>query len=240
VAVTVAAFTLHGPARVGAIVALAVLQVVLFGCGMSFIRMQYFIRSICRGNPGRMKVALTFDDGPDGVATPALLDLLQQEKVPATFFCIGQRVVAYPELAARIVADGHLIGNHSHHHSWLMTFNRARGLMREFKMAQDAIRQTTGVTPRFLRPPMGLTNPHFPWAIRQLNLTLIGWDVRPLDTVRSAKDVIESVLAKTTDGSIIVLHDGGSTPDKITHIASTLIRELRARGFEFERVDRLI
>ena len=240
VAVLAAVIFGHGETRTTQIEAIVILYIVAFGLGMTFISLQYFVPAIYRGGTGRKQIALTFDDGPDPFSTPALLDLLKRENVTATFFCIGRNVVAYPEIAKRIVDEGHLIGNHSHRHAWTLMFNRNRGLLREFGRAQDAITRITGTTPTLLRPPVGMTNPHFPWLIKQLGVTVLAWDVRPLDTARPAKKVIRHVLKRATDGSIVVLHDGGAPAEKITEIVGTLVKELRAKGYAFERVDRMI
>ncbi len=239
-AIVLAAITGHGETRLAQIGAIVILYVLLFTGGVALIGMQFFVASVCRGPRGHKQIALTFDDGPDPIATPPLLDFLKQENIQATFFCIGRNVEAHPELSRRIVDEGHLIGNHSFNHSWTLTFNRSHGLAAEFGKAADTIHCITGVKPTLLRPPVGLTNPHFPRAMKQLGSTVIGWDVRPLDTARSAKKVIRHVLAKAKDGSIIVLHDGGSPPEKVLEIVTAVVKELRLRGFEFERVDRMI
>jgi peptidoglycan/xylan/chitin deacetylase (PgdA/CDA1 family) len=150
------AASLRGFSRVGALLALAGVYVALFALGMSCIRLQFFCPAICRveRQPGR--VALTFDDGPDPQATPALLDLLRREGVSATFFCIGKNVAAHPQLAARIAAEGHLLGNHLYSHFWWTSFLRRRGLVGEMMRTQQAIAAAAGVTPRYLRPPVGL------------------------------------------------------------------------------------
>ena len=235
-----AAILLSGSGRIWMLAAIAVGYLILFAIGVFSIRAQFFTRAVCRGKRGAMRVALTFDDGPDPNATVAILELLGREKISAAFFCIGKNVVAHPEVAARVAADGHLLGNHTYRHAWWTNFLRRRGLVDEMMRTQDAIRKATGVTPMYMRPPMGLTNPHYGGALRQSGLTLVGWDVRSLDTVLSTKAVIQRILRRTRDGSIILLHDGGASPDRIVEIVGTVIGELRARGFGFERLDRLI
>jgi peptidoglycan/xylan/chitin deacetylase (PgdA/CDA1 family) len=239
-AIIAAAFMLNGWARILAIGAIVILNMTLFGIGMAFIRTQYFARVICSAKPGRNRVALTFDDGPDAASTPAVLDLLARENIPAAFFCIGRQVETHPELARRIVGEGHLIENHSHHHAYTLMFNRAGGLTKEFGQSQRAIEQAAGVSPRFLRPPVGLTNPHFSKMCRNLGLTIVGWDVRPLDTIRSADEVVEYVLKTAKDGSIILLHDARTSPERITDIVQRIVNGLRAKGLGFDRLDRLL
>ncbi len=207
---------------------------------MALIRMQFYGPAVCRGTVGKMRVALTFDDGPDPDATPKLLDLLSREKISATFFCIGKNVDAHPQLAARIVAEGHLLENHTYRHPWWISCIWGRRLSDETTRTQEAIQKAAGITPRYMRSPAGLTNPFFSRILRRLGLTLVGWDVRSFDTAGSTQGAIERIRRLTRDGSIILLHDGGSSSQRILEIVSATIKDLRGRGFEFERLDRLM
>jgi len=212
----------------------------IFCCGIFLIRMNFFCRAISRGHSGQMKVALTFDDGPDPRSTPQLLDWLKNEQISAAFFCIGKNVATHPELAARIVTEGHLVGNHSHRHPWFISMLWNPWLTRELTRAQDAIENATGVRPRFFRPPSGTTGPHLARALRNTGLTLLGWNVRSLDTIGTPDAAIDRILRLASDGSIIVLHDGNAETDRLLEIVSSAVRELRLRGYSFERLDRLI
>ncbi len=240
VATGAAAILLTGNSRIWTLAAIGFSYFILFTIGVFCIQAQFFTRTICHGKPGTMRVALTFDDGPDPNATPAILELLSREKISAAFFCIGKNVVAHPDVIARVATEGHLLANHTYHHSWRTNFLRRRGLVDEMMRTQDAIQQATGITPMYMRPPIGLTNPHYAGALRQAGLALVGWNVRSLDTVLSPQAVIQRLLHQTRDGSIILLHDGGASPDRLVEIVSLVIRELRLRGFGFERLDRLI
>jgi peptidoglycan-N-acetylglucosamine deacetylase len=237
---TIETFTLPFPARLWGLLVIWLIYLPICAAGVVFIRMNFFTRAVCRGSPGRKRIALTFDDGPDPQSTPAVLDLLRQEKIEAAFFCIGKNVAAHPELAARIVGEGHLVGNHTYGHPWLIPAYWGRRLENELRRGQEAIEKATGVISRFFRPPSGLTGAHFPKVLKRLDLTLIGWDVRSLDTVLTSEGVMGRIRRLTKDGSIIVLHDGGRPMDKVLEIVRFTIVETRARGFEFERLDRLI
>lgn len=238
--VAVLAFTLRGEARHLAITLTWICFAVLFGLAVPVLRLQYFCPAVIRGNTGGNRVALTFDDGPDPIATPALLDLLKRENVRATFFLIGRNVDAHPEIARRIADDGHLIGNHTYTHRWQNTLSWGRAIAKDMSDAQDAIRRATGITPKYFRPPVGLTTPHFQTALKRVGLKLIAWTVRPRDGVKSADVVIEYVVRKTHVGSIILLHDGNAPAEKITQIVESVIRELRGNGFAMVRLDELI
>jgi peptidoglycan-N-acetylglucosamine deacetylase len=232
--------TTSGTTRVWILMALWVGYFTLMGFGVAFIQMNLFAYAICRGRRGQMRVALTFDDGPDPASTPALLDLLKQENITATFFCIGERVAAHPQIAARIAAEGHLIGNHTFHHYWHTALMGPARLSREIEMTQRAVTEATGVLPALMRPPIGMTNPHYGKALSQAGLTLVGWDVRSLDTRRTPQQAIERVLDQARDGSIILLHDGGIFPENVIEVVSKVVRGLRERGLGFERLDQLI
>jgi peptidoglycan/xylan/chitin deacetylase (PgdA/CDA1 family) len=237
---TVSALVLPDPKRTLAALAVWLVYLPIVICGMWLIGMNFFCRAQCRGHSGNMKVALTFDDGPDPASTPQLLDLLAREGIPATFFCIGRNVAAHPQLAARIVSEGHLLGNHSYRHPWFFSALFGRWLRRELDRAQRAIEEAAGVRPRFFRPPNGMTSPHLPGALRRAGLSLVGWDVRSFDTIASSPWAIRRVVRKTRDGSIILLHDGGVQVQQLLEIVSTSAAELRSRGFQFERMDRIL
>jgi peptidoglycan/xylan/chitin deacetylase (PgdA/CDA1 family) len=238
--IAICAFALHGTTRHVAIAAIAVCFATIFGLAVPFVRMQYFCPAVIRGKTGGRRVAVTFDDGPDPAATPALLELLKRENVPAAFFLIGRNVDAHPELARRIAEEGHLIGNHTYTHRWQNTLCWARAIARDIMDAQDAIERATGSRPVHFRPPVGLTTPHFQTALTRVRLQLIAWDVRPRDSIRPAAAVIEHVVKNVRDGSIIILHDGNAPRDKITGIVEAVIRELRGRGFALVRLDELL
>jgi peptidoglycan/xylan/chitin deacetylase (PgdA/CDA1 family) len=212
----------------------------VFVCGLCLIRMNFFCRAVCRGRAGGMKVALTFDDGPDPKATPELLDLLKREGIAATFFCVGKNVEANPDIAARIAGEGHLLANHSFTHPWYISLLMGRGLRSEMERTQEAIKKAAGVTPIYFRPPSGMTGPNFARALKRVGLTVVGWDVRSFDTIASPKKTVERIVRLAGDGSIILLHDGRAEAGRIVEIVTQAVKELRSRGFGFERVDRLV
>ncbi|MGH7990661.1 MAG: polysaccharide deacetylase family protein, partial [Limisphaerales bacterium] len=98
-------------------VVVVILFLIIVGLGVAFPQLSFFGKFICHGKKSQRRVALTFDDGPDANSTPQLLDLLREEKIEAAFFCVGKNVAANPELAQRIVREGHLLENHSYEHS---------------------------------------------------------------------------------------------------------------------------
>jgi peptidoglycan/xylan/chitin deacetylase (PgdA/CDA1 family) len=234
----VATVALGQPALCLAVIAVVL---VLIGLGVAFPQLSLFGPFLCRGNPARRWVALTFDDGPDVRSTPAVLDLLRDERVTAAFFCIGQQVAAEPILAARIVREGHLLENHSFAHSNFTNFFGLLRLQAEIQRTQDAIEVATGGRPRFFRPPMGLSNPRTFAAARTLGLEVIGWSARGLDTVTADPDrIVARILRRVQPGAIILLHDGNIPEPRLVLTVRLLLARLREREYEIVRLDQML
>lgn len=164
-------------------------------------------------------VALTFDDGPHPEVTPRTLELLAQHGAHATFFCVGQRVRRYPQLARRILAEGHALGNHTQHHLHRFSLLGPRALRAEIGAAQEAIAFATGEAPRYFRAPAGLRNPFLEPELARAGLTLVSWTRRGFDTVsRDPAQVLRRLTRGLRGGDILLLHDGhagrtaGGTP----------------------------
>jgi peptidoglycan/xylan/chitin deacetylase (PgdA/CDA1 family) len=222
-------------------VAVLVALVVVMGLGVAFPQLSLFGPFICRGNASRRCVALTFDDGPDTRSTPALLDLLRESGVTATFFCVGERVAANRELAVRIVREGHLLENHSYAHSNTTNFFTTNRLKTELTKTQTVIQEATGVAPRWFRPPMGLSNPRVFHAAHALGLKVIGWTVRSLDTqISSPERIVKRILRRLKPGAIILLHDGNIPAERLVLTVQSLLANLRERNYEVVRLDKLL
>jgi peptidoglycan-N-acetylglucosamine deacetylase len=193
------------------------------------------------------RVALTFDvefaDRPTSPgATAAILDALGAAGVRSTMFLQGRWAEAEPALANRIARDGHVIGNHSHHHA-RMTMLTAAGITRDVRAADVAIEAATGVSPRpWFRCPFGAGAQQLR-VLRRLadaGYVDVGWHVDPADwTGVSAKvlrrRVVEGVLAHGT-GAVVLLH---GWPDATPVALPGIIGDLRAAGWSFATVDEL-
>lgn len=214
-----------------ALVVLAYLIIVVYG--VSNVRANFFIKSHNRLSNTK-QIALTFDDGP--VAnTNAILDILNEQGVRATFFCIGNHVKASPEIISRIDKEGHLIGNHSYYHTASFDWQSSKSMLNELDQTNKVISKLIDKTPKLFRPPYGVTNPNLAKAIRHSGLISIGWSVRSFDTVIKDEDkLIERILERIKGGDIILLHDTMS----ITHkILTNLIVKAREKGVTFVSLD---
>ena len=184
-------------------------------------------------------VALTFDDGP-GPATPAVLDILHRNGVHATFFVIGQRVAAEPELVQRIAADGHALGNHSWSHpipSAKAGWKRST-VTAEIERTNRAILAATGLRPCLFRPPGGIVK-GARRATRTAGLSMILWSTDPRDWAASGSKKSASVIRKrvaaglTEEHPVILLHDGGGNRSATVAALQGIIDDYRARGYQF-------
>jgi peptidoglycan/xylan/chitin deacetylase (PgdA/CDA1 family) len=211
------------------------------GLGVAMPRLRFFGDFICQGNPTKRQVALTFDDGPDARSTPALLDLLRQHDVEAAFFVIGKRVDAEPKLANQILRGGHLLENHTYQHSNATNFYSTARLTEELSRTQQTIQKHTGITPRFFRPPVGLSNPNTFRAAAALNLKVIGWNIRSLDRRLTDPEVIvRRIERRLQPGAIILLHDADIPAERLLATVKLLLAKVREHGYEVVRLDRML
>lgn len=223
------------------LVAVIVAFSIIGGLGVAIPQIRFYGPFICLGSRTEQRVALTFDDGPDAASTPALLDLLRRQNVPAAFFCIGKRIAANPELAARIVREGHLLGNHSYHHSNATNFFTVRRLKEELSQTQEAARNAAGIAPTLYRPPVGLSNPRTFRVARALGLTVVGWTAGGLDTVlKQPERVVARVLKRLRPGAIILLHDGNIPAQRVVETVTLLLDSLRKLNYQVVRLDELL
>ncbi|MGE4371608.1 MAG: polysaccharide deacetylase family protein [Xanthobacter sp.] len=195
-------------------------------------------RSYSSVSVGEKVVALTFDDGPNPITTPKLLDILKARGVHATFFVLGTRAAENPALLRRMIAEGHEIGNHSWNHPQLPKIGTT-GADKQIADANAAIARATGQKPRYLRPPYGAMTPALRSHLEQkYGMTFIYWSVDPLDWKnRNAKTVRERILAKAQPGSIILLHD--IHPTSVAAMPE-LLDTMLAKGYRFATVSELI
>jgi peptidoglycan/xylan/chitin deacetylase (PgdA/CDA1 family)/uncharacterized protein (DUF2062 family) len=208
---------------------------------------------VTKGDRSSKQIALTFDDGPHPEFTPAVLDVLREFRIKATFFCLGRQVEAYPEVVTRIHNEGHLIGSHSYDHSFRFFFSGFRFVHRAIVRSEKSVQQLTGYFPRFYRPPVGIKTPPQCISAWRIGLRMISWSRRAFDgsyaTLNEKK--IENLMRRIQGGDIVLLHDGRITPagkefsigglkQPLTLHLKSLLERLLAAGYQPVRVDELL
>ena len=183
---------------------------------------------------GTKYVALTFDDGPSGKYTRALLDGLYDRGAKATFLLCGYRLEDYPDIARRIYEEGHEIGLHGYSHSNMQGMSR-RQIARELMDTEALLPE--GCHPRFFRPPGGLRSDAVIQVAQARNLAILHWSVDPQDWEVHSKQAIENaVLKQVKDGDIILLHDMSTAS---VEAALDIVDALLKQDYEFVTVSEL-
>lgn len=177
--------------------------------GALVLRWRVFADAIVRGPRGARGVALTFDDGPHPHWTPRVLEVLRHRGARATFFVVGRKAEAHPEVVRSILEQGHEVGLHSYAHDRLFALRSGRSVRADLERGVAVLERVTGHRPSLFRPPIGHTNPIVARAARQLELTVVGWSASGRDGVSFAKpdDVAARVRRNLRDGAIVLLHD---------------------------------
>jgi peptidoglycan/xylan/chitin deacetylase (PgdA/CDA1 family) len=170
-------------------------------------------------------IYLTFDDGPTPGVTDEVLDLLAAGGHRATFFCVGAQVERYPELARRIVAEGHAVGNHTYTHrdAWKVSLT---AYLDEVLRTDRVIEQTLGERPKLFRPPYGKLTPQAWWRIRSSHQIVwwhaLAWD---WDARLSPEACYERLQWGLAPGRIAVLHDSIKAKDRVLPLLRKLLHE---------------
>lgn len=207
------------------------------------VRSQWLGATDWHGRRDTSSVALTFDDGPSA-DTDLVLSALSEHSVPATFFMIGRQVERQPQIARRVIAEGHEIGNHSYSHP-IYLYRSPRETRRQLRRAQEVIAEATKVEPKFSRPPCGVRTPTYFAATREMNLRTVQWSVAGFDWKHiGAAEIAHNVLKDVRAGSIILLHDGDSSlkRDRIQTVMALplIINGLKKRGLEVVPLSQLL
>ncbi len=174
---------------------------------------------------------LTFDDGPDAVKTPRILDVLAKAGRKAVFFVIGERAKAHPGVLRRIASEGHEIGNHSWSHPFMVIHGRRR-IADEIDRCQGIVGDATGAVPRRARPPYGLKDFRYYGILRERGLTPVLWSRNIRDYWGSAPARLVARLNRAVPGDVLLCHDGDPlATGTVEAIAEWLARAPAIGGF---------
>jgi peptidoglycan/xylan/chitin deacetylase (PgdA/CDA1 family) len=183
----------------------------------------------------RKLIALTFDDGPKS-DSGKLLDLLKEKNVGATFFVVGKQVKANPEIAKRMAAEGHDIQNHTYNHRAL-EFLSAKETEQEIAAGSAIVREITGKSPRFVRPPGARAGKKLPEIVKNMGMTAVYWTANCVSCEGTTKEkMTKFVVSSTRPGGIILMHNcEGVTLQALPGI----IDSLRSKGYTFVTLSEL-
>jgi len=189
------------------------------------------------------KVYLTFDDGPDAIVTPLILDVLDSYGIKATFFVVGTNIEKNPEVLRDIVERGHALGNHTYSHRYNEIYSNDDSFLKSIKTNEELIVRLAGVRPKVVRDPGGELGKNSPAAgkLEENGYRLTGWNVESYDSRSphlSAPEIIEHIGNQAKNRilwpeMVIVMHDGPGHLHTVRALP-TVIELLRSRGFQFD------
>lgn len=233
-------------------VSVAIVLIIVIGCAWGLVysciipSSKVFRPVVNRGPAESRSVVLTFDDGPAAPFTEQVLDILAEHEISATFFLCGKNVERHPEIARRIVREGHTIGNHTYSHPFL--FARSRRFMAgEIDRAQEAIERITGVRPALFRPPYGARWFGLVPVLRERGLKMVMWSVMGFDWKYKSQAIIRAITSRLHTGAVILLHDGHEQPPSAGIDQSATVEALPAiieaasrGGLTFAAIERFL
>ena len=198
------------------------------------------------GNSKEKLVALTFDDGPSLDWTPKILDALKRADIKATFFMLGAHVKKYPDIARLVVRQGHEVENHSYSHHVLLYY-KPEELKKEIKDNEQIIREITGITTRYFRPPKAWVTKKEKKIINDMGYKIVLWSLNSKDWVRfDDKYVVRYIVKNIRPGDILLFHDsggvmgteGGNREETVKTIPR-LVKKLHQMGYKFVTVEEM-
>jgi len=173
----------------------------------AYIGSQVYVKAWLKGKTGQRRIAISFDDGPDGERTKRVLEVLQKHQIKASFFLIGKKIAGQENLVKKIHQEGHLIGNHSFAHDFWYDLKNEKAILEDLQLGQKAIENASGIRTKLFRPPYGVTTPNIGKALKTLKLETIGWSLRSFDTTAKTKEELLKRVEKVKDGDIVLFHD---------------------------------
>lgn len=192
-------------------------------------------------------IYLTIDDGPSPV-TPSILEILEKEKVKATFFVVGINCIKYPQYLKEIYQKGHLIGNHSYSHRYNNIYKDFNHFVEDFKKAQDTIYKIIGIKPKYYRFPGGSLSRVSPQIKKFLDangIVYVDWNAITGDSIKNHENLTPNQILKITISTankknevVLLMHDSSSKKNAIEALPS-IIRTFKKQRYRFETIDKM-
>lgn len=190
-----------------------------------------------KGEAGDLKIALTFDDGPNIPGTNDILDILKNNRAKGTFFLLGRNIMGNTDIVDRIIKEGHTVANHSMNHRDLreLTFEE---IADEMLATEDEIYNATGLRTALMRPPYGFTNNRVIEELQDLNYKIIEWSADTNDwRHKDVEQVLIDAMPNIRDGAIILMHDAYPVTREALPL---IIHSLKSQGYELVTVNELL
>ena len=203
---------------------------------------QWLIPSCTWRKEGQGKVIyLTFDDGPNPEITAWVTDELKKHQIKATFFCVGDNLRKFPEIAKRLLTEGHQIGNHTMHHIKGWKYNNddyledIENCEKEIRKIQEQFENKTA-QPRLFRPPYGQIKPSQIKLLRERGYEIIQWSDLSCDYDKhlNCEKSLSALVKNAKPGSIVVFHDSEKAEHQLKQILPSYLEAMLAEGFTFE------
>ncbi len=199
----------------------------------------FYLTGMAKGN----KIALTFDDGPDSIFTPQILDILKEYNVPATFFLIGDRVTENHSVVKRMVNEGHTIGNHTWSHADLTAVDKNR-FLEEVNKTEKILSKTAGQVTSLFRLPYGAVSKKVLSQLKNMDYKVIHWSVDSRDWIdMDFNKILINTLPAVRNNSILLLHSAGGENHDLSATVKVLpdiIKTLRMNGYTFTKLEDLL
>ena len=193
------------------------------------------------GNPDEKVIYLTFDAGFENGQTAQILDVLKEQQVPAAFFLVGTYIKDHPDLVKRMVAEGHIVGNHTMHHPDMAQISDLESFQKELADTEALYQEVTGEEmPKFYRPPQGKFNEQNLTFAKDLGYTTVFWSLAYVDWYQdqqpTKEEAFEKLIPRIHPGAVVLLH---STSQTNADILAELLTKWKELGYTFRPISDL-